>query len=268
MKRGKRAASMLLALTMVLGYAAAPVFAARDTGEAEKESIPQGNQTEGAWVYEVAEAAMGGPGGGPGGPGGGGGGAPIGGGGGGEPTQEELDAFMAQMMAGGTPEATILWGTGEEKSGNVVMLPATLGGYAVTTVGNGVQNISSNNKNEDVYFLIPEGVTTLSPRMIYDYNSTSGWSIPSSVTSISSDPASFLSCPGAFYGESGSAAETYASTDATRDFITYDADGSSVLSVTGGEEGYIQPNGSLSSALRHAGRQAHRYLPHRSGLSV
>ena len=241
MKRVKRAASVLLALTMVLGYTAAPVFAAGDTGDAEKETIPQGNQTEGAWVYEVAEAAMGGPGGGPGGPGGGGGGA---GGGGGEPTQEELDAFMAQMMAGGTPEATILWGTGEEKSGNVVMLPATLGGYAVTTVGNGVQNISSNNKNEDVYFLIPDGVTTLSPRMIYDYNSTSGWSIPSSVTSISSEPASFLSCPGAFYGESGSAAETYASTDATRDFITYDADGSSVFSVTGGEEGYIQPNGT------------------------
>ena len=225
MKRGKRAASMLLALTMVLGYAAAPVFAAGDAGDAEKESIPQGNQTEGSWVYEVAEAAMGGPGGGGG----------DAGGGGGEPSQEDLDAFMAQMMAGGTPEATILWGTGEEKSGNVVMLPATLGGYTVTTVGNGVQNISSNNKNEDVYFLIPEGVTTLSPRMIYDYNSTSGWSIPSTVTSISSEPASFLSCPGAFYGESGSAAETYASTDATRDFITYDADGSSVFSVTGGE---------------------------------
>ena len=219
MKRGKRAASLLLALTLVLSYAAVPVFAAGETGDTEKESIPQGNQTEGSWVYEVAEGAMGGPGGG--GPGGGGpGGGGPGGGGGGEPTQEELDAFMAMMMAGGTPEATILWGTGEEKSGNVVMLPATLGGYTVTTVGNGVQNISSNNKNEDVYFLIPEGVTTLSPRMIYDYNSTSGWSIPSSVTSISSEPASFLSCPGAFYGESGSAAETYASTDATRDFIT------------------------------------------------
>jgi hypothetical protein len=78
----------------------------------------------------------------------------------------------------GTPEATILWGTGDEKNGNVVMIPATLGGYTVTTIGNGAQTITSNNKNEDVYFLIPEGVTTLSPRMIYDYNSTSGWSIP------------------------------------------------------------------------------------------
>lgn len=42
---------------------------------------------------------------------------------------------MAMMMAGGTPEATILWGSGEEKSGNVVMIPAALGGYAVTTGG-------------------------------------------------------------------------------------------------------------------------------------
>ena len=247
MKHASKILSLLLASALVTGLAA-PALAADDN--AEEQSIPQGNQTEGAWVYEVTEAAMGGPGGGgPGGPGGGGPGGPGGGGpggpgGGGEPTQEELDAFMAQMMAGGTPEATILWGTGEEKSGNVVMLPATLGGYTVTTVGNGVQNISSNNKNEDVYFLVPDGVATLSPRMIYDYNSTSGWSIPSSVTSISSDPASFLSCPGAFYGESGSAAETYASTDASRDFITYDADGSSVFSVTGGEEGYIQPNGT------------------------
>ena len=84
MKRGKRAASLLLALTLVLSYAAVPVFAAGETGDTEKESIPQGNQTEGSWVYEVAEGAMGGPGGGgPGGPGG-----PGGGGGGGEPTQE------------------------------------------------------------------------------------------------------------------------------------------------------------------------------------
>jgi hypothetical protein len=144
----------------------------------------------------------------------------------------------------GDPEATILWGTGEEKSGNVVMIPATLGGYPVTTIGNGAQTITSNNKNADVYVLIPEGVTTLSPRMIYDYNSTSGWSIPATVTSISSEPASFLSCPGTFYGESGSAAETYASTDATRDFVTYDADGSRTFTAESGDAGYMQPNGT------------------------
>lgn len=35
----------------------------------------------------------------------------------------EQDAFMAALMAGSDPEATILWGNGEEKSGNVVMVP-------------------------------------------------------------------------------------------------------------------------------------------------
>ena len=262
----KRLLAWLLVLAMVLSMGTVAAFAA----DGETEEVPTGNQTEGNWVYEVASGAMGGPGGGGGGmppggmgggmggdpmagggagdPGAGGGGAadPGAGGGGGDVSQEELDAFMAMMMAGSDPTATVLWGIGEEKSGNVVMIPATLGGYEVTTVGNGVQNISSNNKNEDVYFLIPEGVTTLSPRMIYDYNSTSGWSIPSTVTSISSEPASFLSCPGTFYGVAGSAAETYASTDASRDFVTYEADGSKVFTVTGGEEGYIQPNGTYN----------------------
>ncbi len=250
MLSSKRFMALFLVLAMLVGLFCLPVMADGPDGavqETAEEEIPTGNQTEGNWVYEVSAGEMG-MGGGPGGPGGGMGGDPGagggGGGGGGDVSQEELDAFMAMIMAGSTPTATVLWGNGEEKSGNVVMIPATLGGYEVTTIGNGVQNISSNNKNQDVYFLIPEGVTTLSPRMIYDYNSTSGWSIPATVTSISSEPASFLSCPGAFYGETGSAAETYASTDATRDFVTYDADGSATFAVTGGEEGYIQPNGT------------------------
>lgn len=149
---------------------------------------------------------------------------------------------MAALMAGSDPEATILWGNGEEKSGNVVMVPATLGGYPVTTVGNGAQTISSNNKNDDVYVLFPEGVTTFSPRMIYDYNSTSGWSIPASVTSIAD--GTFLSCPGTFYGQSGSAAETYAASDSTRDFVTYGSDESLTFTAEVGEDGYMQPNGT------------------------
>lgn len=228
MNMKNRILALFLTLALVLSFAVLPALA-------DETDVPTGNQTEGAWVYEVTAGAMGGPGGGPGGPPPGGmpGGMP-GGGMGGDP----------MMMEAADPTATVLWGTGEEKSGNVVMIPATLGGYAVTTVGNGVQNISSNNKNQDVYFLIPDGVTTLSPRMIYDYNSTSGWSIPSSVTSISSEPASFLSCPGTFYGESGSAAETYAAADASRDFVPYGSDtGSCWFRVPSSDGGYIQPNG-------------------------
>lgn len=70
MKRTKQLLSLFLALALVMSFAAVPVLAAGDTADAEeKESIPEGNQTEGNWVYEVAEAQMGGPGGGPGGPG-------------------------------------------------------------------------------------------------------------------------------------------------------------------------------------------------------
>jgi hypothetical protein len=251
--RSKRTLALLLVLTLVLGIGVFPAMAA----EEEADAIPTGNQTEGAWVYEVAEvmAGMGGMGGGGGGMGGdpGMGGGDMGGDpgmGGGDMGGGDMGGIDPFAMSG-TPEATILWGTGDEKNGNVVMIPATLGGYTVTTIGNGAQTITSNNKNEDVYVLIPEGVTTLSPRMIYDYNSTSGWSIPATVTSISSEPASFLSCPGTFYGESGSAAETYASTDASRDFVDYGADGSVTFTAESGEEGYMQPNGTyhLPSAM-------------------
>ncbi len=261
----KRILALLLTVAMLASMLAVPVLADGEEGvapetEAEETSVPTGNQTEGNWVYEVSAGEMG-MGGGGGMPPDGMGGGDMGGMGGmgGDPMATGGDAAagdpmaaggdmggmdMMMMMGSADPTATVLWGIGEEKAGNVVMIPATLGGYTVTTVGNGVQNISANNKNENVYFLIPEGVTTLSPRMIYDYNSTSGWSIPSTVTSISSEPASFLSCPGAFYGETGSAAESYAGTDASRDFITYQADGSKTFAVTGGEEGYIQPNGT------------------------
>ena len=197
-----------------------------------ESNVPTGNQVEGNWVYECTQMD-----------------SPSG--------DMSMDDFMQMMMSGTLPiNATILWGAGEEKTGNVVMLPGNLGGYDVTVIGNGAQNISSNNKTNDVYVLIPEGVTTLAGRMIYDYNSVSGWSIPSTVSSISTEPASFLSCAGTFYGVSGSAAETYAASDATRDFVTYDADGSKVFTVMDATElpedseepavGYIQPNGTYN----------------------
>ena len=226
MKNKTRILSLLLVLMFIASFAIVPV-AAMDgmggPGGMPAVDVPQGNQTEGNWTYEVTQATE-------------------------PPAGMSMDEFMQKMIAGEPIcSATVLWGAGEEKSGNVVMIPAELGGYAITTVGNGAQNISTNNKNQDVYFLIPEGVSTLSPRMIYDYNSTSGWSIPASVTSISSEPASFLSCPGTFYGESGSAAESYANADSSRDFVTYSKDGSlSFFLMQESDEGYIQPNGTYN----------------------
>ena len=228
--KGKQFLSILLLLALVFSLSAMPVWAAEEN---DKAPVPEGNQVEGYWVYEVVQAmGMGGPGG-PGGP-------PPGG----MPGGPGMGGFDPFMMGASDPTVTLLWGTGEEKSGNVVMIPATLGGYEVTTVGNGAQTISSNNKNGDVYVLFPEGVTTFSPRMIYDYNSTSGWSIPGTVNSIAD--GTFLSCPGTFYGESGSAAENYAATDDTRDFVDTAEDGSRPFSADSAGEGYIQPNGSFT----------------------
>ena len=48
MKRTKQLLSLFLALALVMSFAAVPVLAAGDTADAEeKESIPEGNQTEG-----------------------------------------------------------------------------------------------------------------------------------------------------------------------------------------------------------------------------
>ena len=240
MKHKSMARTLALALgaALLAGLLGAPALAEDD------QTVPQGNQMEGHWVYEVTSPMMGGPGG-PGGPPPGGmpggdmgpmpGGDPGMGGPGGP---GGMDPFM---MGASEPTATLLWGDGAEKEENVVMIPAELGGYPVTTVGSGAQNISANNKTSSVFVLFPEGVTTLSPRMIYDYNTARGWSIPESVTAI--DEGSFLSCTGAFYGVEGSPAQTLADADYARDFITFDSDGSLTFTAEAGENGWMQPNG-------------------------
>jgi hypothetical protein len=231
MKRRNRLLALVLCLAMVSGLLAVPAAAADSMPSID---VPSGNQTEGNWVYEVSVAYS--MGGGSDAAMGGAGMAPMAG------TDDVSLVETAGMTAEGV--ATILWGMGAEKSGNVVMLPATLGGYRVATIGNGAQNISSNNKNQNVYVLIPDGVETLSPRMIYDYNSVSGWSVPASVTSI--DAQALLSSAGTFFGVAGSAAETFTKADSTRDFVTYTADGSKTFTATADENGYMQPNGTYT----------------------
>ena len=76
MKHRERIFAVMLTVAMLLSLLCVPALADEPAGppDAEEETIPEGNQAEGAWVYEVSQAAMGGPGGGPGGPGGPGGG--------------------------------------------------------------------------------------------------------------------------------------------------------------------------------------------------
>lgn len=149
--------------------------------------------------------------------------------------------------------ATILWGDGDEKSRTVVMIPAEIGGLDVSTFGNGAQNVTTNNKVSENFVLFPEGIETISARAIYDYNDTLGWSFPSSISSIDSN--AFLSTNGGtYYGESGSAIESYCE-DTSKTFKTYDEDGSTTFTITAGDNGYVLPNGTyhLPSALLEKG---------------
>ena len=52
MKKTRRFLALLLGAVMVLGLLAVPGMAA----DTEDDPVPEGNQAEGAWVYEVSQA--------------------------------------------------------------------------------------------------------------------------------------------------------------------------------------------------------------------
>jgi hypothetical protein len=89
-----------------------------------------------------------------------------------------------------------------------MMIPSTLGGYPVTTVGNGIQTAFSNNGARGVV-LFPDSVTKISNRAIYDYNVTYFFSIPASVTRIEDGSTSSIAIA-AIAGVEGSDAQRYA----------------------------------------------------------
>jgi hypothetical protein len=89
-----------------------------------------------------------------------------------------------------------------------MMIPSTLGGYPVTTVGDGIQTAFSNNGARGVV-LFPDTVTKISNRAIYDYNVTYFFSIPASVTKIEDGATSSIAIA-ALAGVEGSEAQRYA----------------------------------------------------------
>ena len=92
-------------------------------------------------------------------------------------------------------------------SPDILLIPSVIGGYPVTTVGNGVQSAYSNGGSGVVLF--PDSVTKISNRAIYDYNSTYYISIPASVTQIEDGATS--SVPLArIVGVEGTLAQSYA----------------------------------------------------------
>ena len=91
-------------------------------------------------------------------------------------------------------EATIVSSSDSIKENQVILVPGTLGGYPVTTVGaNGTAVVT----NASSWVILAEGIETVSAGAFYDLNRTPGWSFPSTLTDISD--AALTSCGGVFY---------------------------------------------------------------------
>ncbi len=91
-------------------------------------------------------------------------------------------------------EATIISTADDIKAQPVILVPAILGGYPVTTIGaNGTAIVT----NASSWVLIAEGIETISANAFYDLNRAPGWSFPATLTAI--DEAALVSCGGVFY---------------------------------------------------------------------
>jgi hypothetical protein len=103
-------------------------------------------------------------------------------------------------------KATILYYTGGNSE--FMMIPSILGGYPVTTLGNGMETVMSNNKADSVV-LFPDSIARINRRAIYDFNDTYFFTIPATVTEID-DGATSSIADAVICGVKGSAAEAYA----------------------------------------------------------
>jgi len=121
------------------------------------------------------------------------------------------------------------------RGSDFMMIPSTLGGYPVTTVGNGVQTAFSNNGARGVV-LFPDSVTKISNRAIYDYNVTYFFSIPASVSRIEDGATSSIAIA-AVAGVDGSEAQRYAKQVG----ITFSSDVVTLKATVG-------PGGSMSNS--------------------
>jgi hypothetical protein len=118
--------------------------------------------------------------------------------------QPQTENGYAYTVENGKATITAYYGGG---GGNILIVPSEIGGYPVTTIGNGDQTTFSNG-NPGV-FLIPDSVTKLRNRAIYDYNSTYFISIPASVTTIEDGATSSIAIA-SIAGKAGTLAESYA----------------------------------------------------------
>jgi hypothetical protein len=118
--------------------------------------------------------------------------------------QQQTDGGYGFTVDDGKATITRYFGPGSD----FMMIPSNLGGYPVTTMGDGNQILFSNNRSRGVV-LFPDSVKKISNRAIYDYNDTYYISIPSSVTTIEDGATSSIAIA-KLAGVKGSQAELYA----------------------------------------------------------
>lgn len=109
----------------------------------------------------------------------------------------------------------------------LLLIPGTLGGFPVRTVGDGTQTAFSNNKTRSIV-LFPDSVAKISKQAIYDYNVTYYFSLPASISEIE-DGATSSIAQAVFVGEPGSEAERYAhqiGIDFSSNYVSLTIDGS------------------------------------------
>ena len=135
-------------------------------------------------------------------------------------------------------KATIVTTAGEEKSGKVVMFPSVVDGHTVTTVGNGSNTVTSNNKVDGNYVLFPDSVTKINDGAIYDYNVTRGWSFGRNTMLTA---AGFMSCSGKFYSTADFVSKTVG--EARTSGFSSNVKSFQVVS---GENGDILPEGTYN----------------------
>lgn len=93
--------------------------------------------------------------------------------------------------------AAIVGAKDDYKSQSVVLIPAQLGGAAVSQVGSGSGAVLTNYRGGG-YILVPREVTAIADRAFYDCNPVTGWSIFSTTSTAGN---SFNGCSGEHYGD-------------------------------------------------------------------